>query len=83
MGCLKRMEYSIGLHKWIGFHDVFEKFASSDKVVKNLWMYIRFQQEEARIQAWESNEKAKAEAEMRKIEVYIFSMFDMFYEISN
>ena len=35
-------------------------------------MYIRFQQEEARIQAWESNEKAKAEAEMRKIEVYIF-----------
>lgn len=48
-----------------------------------MWMYIRFQQEEARIQAWESNEKAKAEAEMRKIEVYITSMFDKFYEIWN
>ena len=48
-----------------------------------MWMYNRFQQEEARIQAWESNEKAKAEAEMRKIEVYINSTFDMFYEIWN
>ena len=46
-------------------------------------MYTRFQQEEARIQAWESNEKAKAEAEMRKIEVYINSTFHMFYEIWN
>lgn len=31
----------------------------------------RFQREEAKIQAWENHEKAKAEAEMRRIEVSI------------
>jgi len=30
---------------------------------------IRFEQEKAKIQAWEEHEKAKAEAEMRRIEV--------------
>lgn len=30
---------------------------------------LRFAREEAKIQAWENHEKAKAEAEMRRIEV--------------
>lgn len=30
---------------------------------------FRFKREEAKIQAWENHEKAKAEAEMRRIEV--------------
>lgn len=32
---------------------------------------FRFKREEAKIQAWENHEKAKAEAEMRRIEVTI------------
>jgi hypothetical protein len=32
----------------------------------------RYKREEAKIQAWENHEKAKAEAEMRRIEVFLF-----------
>jgi hypothetical protein len=36
---------------------------------------VRFQQEEAKIKAWEEHAKAKAEAEMRRVEVRIIYLF--------
>ena len=32
--------------------------------------FFRFKREEMKIQAWENHQKAKTEAEMRKIEVF-------------
>ena len=37
---------------------------------KNI-LFFRYKREEIRIQAWESQEKAKLEAEMRRIEVCV------------
>lgn len=43
-----------------------------------LVMSFRFKREEAKILAWENHEKAKAEAEMRRIEVDPFAL-SLFY----
>jgi len=43
----------------------------------------RFKREEIKIQAWESQEKAKLEAEMRRTEVIVLHMMLSSYLIGN
>ena len=40
---------------------------------------VRFQQEEAKIKAWEEHAKAKAEAELRRVEVRILFIFKIVF----
>lgn len=42
-------------------------------------VHDRYKREEAKIQAWENHEKAKAEAEMRRIEVNVLPLWPLHY----